>query len=94
MALKEKGVCNNNLIPESRRMAKRNFSNGQRQPRHGKKSSASQHDKRTRLGNRNCRRRPTTEARCPLMGAMAELAKNMQAMLDARSAFRPIRFGA
>lgn len=69
-------------------MAKRNFSDGRKQPRHTKKSPPSQHDKRTRLRNPNCRRVRTQEARCPLLGGLAELAKSMQSMLDSRTAFR------
>lgn len=53
-----------------------------------KKSPPSQHDKRTRLRNPNCRRVRTQEARCPLLGGLAELAKSMQSMLDSRTAFR------
>lgn len=69
-------------------MAKRNPSSKRPQPRHSKKPSPSRHDKRTRLDSSNSSRIRTCQARCPLVGVIAALAKNMQAMLDSRIAFR------
>lgn len=69
-------------------MAKRNRSGRAPQPRHGKKSQASRHDKRARLKNRNPRRKRTQSANVPLVGQIAAFAQSMATLLDARNGFR------
>jgi hypothetical protein len=68
-------------------MAKRNRRSGRPQARH-KKSSASRHDKRARLEQRNGQRRRTTAAKVPLVGALSSAVAAMAAALDRRIAFR------
>ena len=68
-------------------MAKRNRSAQRPQPQH-KKSRPSQHDQRSRLLQRNPRRRKTTQAQVPLVGAMQAAVATLQAVLDPRNAFR------
>jgi DDE superfamily endonuclease len=53
-----------------------------------KKSTASRHDKRSRLDTPNPQRRETTQAKFPLVGALAALVTPLSAALDARIAFR------
>lgn len=68
-------------------MAKHKRKSRRTQPRH-KKSKASLHDKRKRLGTPNPQRRETTQATFPLVGALAAAASMLSAVLDARIAFR------
>lgn len=69
-------------------MAKRKHSDRRPQPRHDKKSSRSQHDKRKRLEARNASRSATTGAAVPLRGFVASVAEWMANLLDVRSGFR------
>jgi hypothetical protein len=68
-------------------MAQRKRQSGRPQPRH-KKSTASRHDKRARLGQLNRERRRTTQAKIPLCGALAAAVTMLAAVLDRRLAFR------
>ena len=68
-------------------MAKSNRKAKRPQARH-KKSTASRHDKRSRLNTPNRQRRKTTQAKFPLVGALAALVTPLSAALDARTAFR------
>ena len=68
-------------------MAKSNRKAKRPQARH-KKSKASRHDKRSRLDKPNPQRRKTTQAKFPLVGALAALVAPLSAALDARIAFR------
>ncbi len=68
-------------------MAKSNRKAKRPQARH-KKSTASRHDKRSRLNTPNPQRRKTTQAKFPLVGALAALVAPLSAALDARIAFR------
>lgn len=69
-------------------MAKRKRAGRPPQARHGRKSSASRHDKRERLARRNAQRRRTDAASVPLVGAIAMMTASMSCLLDARMAFR------
>lgn len=69
-------------------MAKRNKSAKRPQARHKQKLGPSQFDKRRRLNTPNPRRRKTTQAKVPLVGALAAVASSMAGMLDARIGFR------
>lgn len=69
-------------------MAKRKQSRKIPQPQHGRQSSSSRHDKRSRLGKRDARRERTTAAKVPLVGELAELTLSMSRLLDVRIAFR------
>lgn len=69
-------------------MAKRKPSGRPPQAQHAVKSNSSQHDKRTRLANRNDERRSTEQASVPLCGDCATFAAAMSKMLDRRVAFR------
>lgn len=68
-------------------MAQRNRPSRRPQSRH-KKSKASRHDKRARLGRRNGERRHTGRAKIPLCGALSAVVAAMAAVLDRRIAFR------
>jgi DDE superfamily endonuclease len=68
-------------------MAQRKRQSGRPQPRH-KKSQASRHDKRARLGRPNRQRRHTTRAKIPLCGALSAAVGAIAAVLDRRIAFR------
>ena len=68
-------------------MAKYKGSPKRPQPRH-KKSKQSRHDKRKRLQNRNPRRKKTTKAKVPLVGAVQKAVSALQAVMDRRIAFR------
>ena len=69
-------------------MVKRKRSSKRPQLQHGKKSTRSQHEKRSRLDVRNPTRIKTGAAKVPLTGGLAMLAGSMQKMLDMRIAFR------
>lgn len=69
-------------------MAKRKRSSKRPQPRHKRKGSKSQFDKRRRLDRRNPNRKKTKRAKVPLVGVLAKMASRMASMLDARIAFR------
>jgi hypothetical protein len=69
-------------------MANRKRSGKPPQAQHGSKSKSSQHDKRTRLANRNGDLRRTTEASVPLTGGIATLVLSMSRLLDSRIGFR------
>jgi hypothetical protein len=68
-------------------MAKHKRFNKRPQPKH-KKSKTSQHDKRKRLERPNPKRKKTTNAKVPLVGAMRMAVSVLQAVLDCRIAFR------
>lgn len=68
-------------------MAQRKRQSQRPQPRH-KKSQASRHDRRARLARRNRERRPTTQAKVPLCGALSTAVAALAAVLDVRIAFR------
>jgi DDE superfamily endonuclease len=69
-------------------MAKRKRSSPKPQLQHGKKSTPSQHDKRSRLSNPNPTRRKTKAANVPLTGGIAVVVAAMQSLLHARIGFR------
>lgn len=69
-------------------MAKRKRSGRAPQLQHGKKSTPSQHDKRSRLSSSNPTRRKTTAASVPLVGGIAIVVTAMQSLLHARIGFR------
>jgi Transposase DDE domain len=69
-------------------MAKRKSSRTVPQAQHGSRSRGSRHDKRSRLKQRDPQRERTTEAKVPLVGALAEAALGMSRLLDARIAYR------
>ncbi len=69
-------------------MAKRKGSSQRRQAEHKQNHKKSQHDKRERLQHPNPKRRKTTKARVPLVGAMQTAVLVLQAVLDRRIAFR------
>jgi len=69
-------------------MAKRKPSANPPQPQHKKKGRPSRHDKRQRLLEPNPRRRRTTQAKVPLVGAMQASIAALQRVLDRRVAFR------
>jgi hypothetical protein len=69
-------------------MAKRKQSSRPPQLQHGKKSTPSQHDKRTRLSRANPARGKTQAARAPLAGGIAIVVAAMQSLLDSRIGFR------
>ena len=68
-------------------MAKYKGSSKRPQPKH-KKSKPSQHDKSKRLQSRNPRRKKTTKAKVPLVGAVQKAVSALQAVMDRRIAFR------
>jgi hypothetical protein len=69
-------------------MAKRKRSSKRRQARHKRKGNSSQFDKRKRLDTVNPRRKKTSRAKVPLVGALAATVSSMAGMLDARMTFR------
>jgi hypothetical protein len=69
-------------------MAKRKRSGKTPQARHGKKSSPSRHDKRSRLAQPNPQRRSTQSAMVPLVGSLAAVVTSMSQLLDRRNGFR------
>ncbi len=69
-------------------MAKRKRSNRPPQLQHGKKSTPSQHDKRSRLCTPNPTRRKTESASVPLLGGIAVVITAMQTLMHARIGFR------
>ena len=69
-------------------MAKRKRSPRLPQLQHGKKSTPSQHDKRSRLSTANPTRRKTDAANVPLVGGISIVVAAMQTMLHARIGFR------
>ena len=69
-------------------MAKRKPSANPPQPQHKKKGQPSRHDKRQRLLQPNPNRRPTTQAKVPLVGAMQTAVATLQQVMDRRIAFR------
>jgi hypothetical protein len=69
-------------------MAKRKQSSKHRQARHKRQGKSSQFDKRQRLDTVNPRRKKTSRAKVPLVGALAATVSSMAGMLDARMAFR------
>src|ERR1700752_1270107 len=69
-------------------MAKRKPSANPPQPQHKKKGQPSRHDKRQRLLQPNPNRRPTTQAKVPLAGAMQTAVATLQQVMDRRIAFR------
>jgi hypothetical protein len=69
-------------------MAKRKRSSRKPQLQHGKKSTPSQHDKRSRLSNANHDRLKTEAANLPLVGGIAIAAVAMQSLLHVRNGFR------
>lgn len=69
-------------------MAKRRRSGRPPQLQHGKKSTPSQHDKRSRLLKANSNRRRTEAATFPLIGSLTVVVAAMQALLHARIGFR------
>lgn len=69
-------------------MAKPKRSQRSPQARHGKKSPSSRHDRRARLYRRNPNRKPTLQAKTPLVGLLATLTASMGHLLDARIGFR------
>jgi len=62
------------------------------QAEHNRNLKKSQHDKRERFNRPNPQRKRTTKARVPLAGAMQTAVLVLQAVLDRRIAFRPIRY--
>ena len=62
-------------------MAKRKRSSRRPQPKH-KKSTKSQHDKRSRLDQRDEKRRKTYRAKIPLAGEMKKAVASMQKVVD------------
>jgi hypothetical protein len=68
-------------------MAQRKRQSRRPQAQH-KKSRASRHDKRARLGRPNRQRRRTTRAKIPLCGALSAAIAALAAVLDRRMAFR------
>ena len=69
-------------------MAQRKRSAKIPQPQHGPKSAGSRPDKRSRLQQPNPQRGRTTAAKVPLVGELAEFARSMGQLLDARIGFR------
>lgn len=69
-------------------MAKRKRSNRPPQLQHGKKSTPSRHDKRSRLSVPNPARRKTEAASVPLIGGIAVVVSAMQSLMHARIGFR------
>lgn len=69
-------------------MAKRKRSGCAPQLQHGKKSTPSQHDKRSRLSSSNPARRKTTKSNVPLVGGISMVVAAMQSLLHARIGFR------
>ena len=69
-------------------MAKRKRFSKSSQPRHKRKLGPSQFDKRRRLNIPNPARRRTSQAKVPLVGALAAMACSMARMLDLRMGFR------
>lgn len=69
-------------------MAKRKSSRTIPQSQHGPRSRGSRPDKRSRLSQRDAQREPTTAAKIPLVGELAEAVLSMSRLLDARIAFR------
>ena len=69
-------------------MAKRKRSSKRRQARHKRKGNSSQFDRRHRLNTRNPRRKKTSRAKVPLVGALAATVSSMSRLLDSRMAFR------
>jgi hypothetical protein len=68
-------------------MANRKHKSKRPQPQH-KKQTKSRHDKHKRLGHPNPKRKKTTRAKVPLIGAMQKAVSVLQAVMDRRIAFR------
>lgn len=69
-------------------MSKPKRSPRRRKAQHKANRQRSRHDKRSRLNQRNPRRKKTRRARFPLVGTMQRAIKSLQAILDRRIAFR------
>lgn len=69
-------------------MAKRKRSGRRPQLQHGKKSTPSRHDKRSRLSNSDPTRRKTDAASVPLIGGISIVVSAMQSLLHGRIGFR------